>query len=196
MKNILFFFLIFCTLAGCREKKNGFGESMRPAGPLQVFKVQPDETALEKIGERIEMDRYLLLPPEPLLGDIRRILIQNDRVYLLDDTPQLVCYDLQGQMQYRIASRGGGPDEFGYLLDFCIDSADNRIVAYDNQKGCLMRYDLHTGRFLSKKRFDKIFARHIAYADGLFLYDNATHAGNPDRKDLHYYLLYSSDAKK
>lgn len=185
---------VLLLFAACQGNKKS--APAVPEGPVKTFQVQTGDDSCDKLGDLLELDRYTVLAQEPLLGDIRRILINDDRIYLLDNTPQIVCYDLDGRVNFRIVSQGNGPQEFGYLLDFSIDPDSMQLVAYDNRRGSLVRYDMATGRYCSETPVESISAMGIAYANGRIYYDNADHHSYPGRKEMHYYLLESSDGNR
>lgn len=195
MKRI-FFVLWISLLFACKGKENPSGPALPASGdsPLAID-VQIADTAFKHVESLLNLDRYVILQQDPALGDIVRVMIRKDRIYILDHLPQLVCYDMQGKLVYHIDSRGSGPQEFLNIIDFCIDPEAGKLIAYDEQKGKLIDYDLATGAF-QKETDLPVSPMGIAFAHGSYLYDHADHRNCPDKKELHYSLLYSRNGRR
>ena len=77
------------------------------------------------------MSSFVVLANDEPLGGVKRIIVDDERVFVLDDTPKIVCYNMKGDIEYQINNKGGGPKEFFSLLDFTINKVSNQLIAYE-----------------------------------------------------------------
>lgn len=154
------------------------------------------EDTFKKLDEYLIATSYIKLAPEPLLANIKGIRIYNERIYVWDRSNQLVCYDMQGKMIYRINSIGNGPGEYSEINAFTINPDKAEFVIYDNSRISLLYYSLIDGKYLRTEPFSKPNPSEIAYFDHVFFYNNRNHWSYPDDSLLHYSLLVSPDGLK
>lgn len=91
------------------------------------------------------------------ISDVTRLLIHNDRIYILDwRSEQLFIYDRQGRCLKKIDARGRGPEEYLGLLTMAIDS--NRLWVQDRMAPQMLIYTLDG-------EFEKKVARPVHISD-------------------------------
>lgn len=185
----LFLFITFFLFLSCK------GKSPAPlpgdALPVQTLSVHPSDEPFDRLDEWLEIDRMVPLADEVPIGEVRRILIQNELIFILDHTPRLFCYNMDGTLRYQIDNKGGGPEEYGNLLDFAVNAPLRQLLAYDSRKRKIIRYDLYSGEFLSALPLTYIAPMHLALSGGAFYFDTPDHFNTPGKKDLYYSLIYS-----
>jgi hypothetical protein len=88
--------------------------------------------------------KYILLNDtnsNALFGRIDKILVRNDRIYILDSHLKiLLVYDMNGTNLGRIGVLGQGPNEYIDIADFDVDKNDN-VYLLDGRLDKLMEYD-------------------------------------------------------
>jgi hypothetical protein len=62
------------------------------------------------------------------LGESERILIFDEKIYILDNEPKIVCFEMNGKVRFKIDSRGPGPKEYANIKDFGIDRKTKKLL--------------------------------------------------------------------
>jgi hypothetical protein len=180
-------------ITNCAHKQTGTDEN--PS--VRTITVQSsDMTIKEEMPDFLELDSYIILSNELPLGEISRIIIHNDRIFILDNTPKIVCFDMRGKMIYQIDNRGPGPKEYDNIRDICIDKKSETLVAFDNQKRKIMIYDIKTGKYISDISTHYSAASGLAGVDETFFFHNPDHSRFEIQKDQTFFLLYSQTGKQ
>nr|WP_320153938.1 6-bladed beta-propeller [uncultured Draconibacterium sp.] len=135
-----------------------------------------------------------------LIGRIDKMLISNDKLYILDksSSKKLFVFELTGKFIQTIGEQGKGPQEYIQITDFSIDEAKDEIVLLDNNRNLLI-YNLN-GEFIKSKKLSKknFFQNLCIYKHSYYLYTNNlkgnsdkysifTYDNNFDEKKLFYY---------
>ena len=133
---------------------------------LQVeenYVLSKDDTVLIKVkpyNEPFDLDTYidsiyylqLELTDESIIGDIYKIIVFEDHIYILDgQTSSLFIFDLNGKYISKICKIGNGPGEYNRLDYFDIDVGNKHIVITDLTTYWNIRYDMK-GNFISRKK--------------------------------------------
>lgn len=186
-----FIILLLFSLYSCKEKK---AEEKRESSPIAstTIPVELADSSFRHVDNLLTMDSYTVLSNHIPLSDIRRVIIEDDLIFILDRTPKIVCYNLDGEVVYQINQRGGGPEEYQNILDFVINKPLKQLIAYDSGKRRLAAYNLHTGKYLSATPTSKLAPMRIAMINGSYFFDNPDHYNYQDQKELHYSLLTST----
>jgi hypothetical protein len=68
-----------------------------------------------------------------LLGEIRKMQITNDRIFILDSdvSETLFVFNKEGHFLFKVGKKGSGPGEYFSINDFFIDDAKQEISIYD-----------------------------------------------------------------
>ncbi|OPZ26322.1 MAG: hypothetical protein BWZ00_01670 [Bacteroidetes bacterium ADurb.BinA174] len=155
----------------------------------------PDNVTIDEIQDIIELDSYIPLSNEVLVGRVERIIIHDDRVYILDNEPKIICFNMKGKVVFKIDNRGAGPTEYQNLRDFAIDGNSKRIIAFDNEKRKLSFYDLKTGKYLSSIPTLYMAPTEMGFIDGEFFFKNIDIRFDV-QKEHQFYLLHSESGKQ
>lgn len=181
-------FLVACQ--GGNHKEDGTAVSTEG---LKTIAVQVEDGIFERLGDYLRADTYVCLDTVPLLGDLEKVEIKDDRIYVLDAFDKIVCYNMQGKTLFVLDAKGGGPGEYASVTDFAVNMERQELLVYDRDKKTLLFYHPHTGQFLRSEPFAKPTPGALAAWQGTYFYDNKSHDNYPDDLSLHYSLLTSRD---
>lgn len=163
---------------------------------VQSIPVHIDGDYFNHVEDYLRTTSYVKLAPEPLLTNINDIHIVNDRIFVWDQADQIVCYDMQGNVIYRIHGIGNGPGEYSAIHAFAVNPDKAEIVIYDNLRISLLYYSMLNGSYLRTESFPKPNPSEIAFFDGVYFYNNRDHRNYPNDNFLHNSLLVSADGLK
>lgn len=149
----------------------------------------------DEIGDFLELGSYIPLSNEVLIDEVKRVIISNDLVYILDDEPKIVCFDLKGKLLFVIDDRGPGPTEYQNIRDIAIDGELKRLIAFDNEKRKLFFFDLKTGAYLSDNSTEYMAPTEIAHIGNGFFFKNID-VRFKVQEDHQFYLLYSQTGEQ
>ena len=132
----------------------------------------PIEIALpkEKItfipSEVIEIDHYVPLETNDicLLGDIEKILVRDNLIFVMDQTNQkIMIFDHTGKFKAKIDHAGNGPGEYFHIKDF--DVQKGLIHILDDMKAKMHAYTFD-GQWVSTKDMAVVFSNFYFLPDG------------------------------
>ena len=154
MKPIKLLIILFVLLsAGCSREVVKMAESAFIHNPDSVIiSVQPEKDPVE-LSSLIDSVRYVILEltDESIVGNIDKLVIFEDRIYILDKlTSSVFIFDMDGKYLSKISKIGNGPGEYSRLHFFDIEPESRQIVLTDLTTYWNMRYDLD-GNFISRK---------------------------------------------
>ncbi len=168
MNKIFHFALLslFCILLlGCSKSKNKAGEYMTYVYNTPTMEINKENKPINlnllknvKYTDFYEnLDSIKLIPLETtdisLIGNISRIFIVNDTIFIADysKTKTIFAFNLQGSFLYKINKLGNGPGEYQNINMVQID--DQYIMILDWFSWKLIKYD-HTGNLIWEKKTD------------------------------------------
>ena len=186
--SIAVFCLVISQITGCAGKPSPIYVEETTAHPV---KIGLSDSAFTEVNSLLSLDTYVILSPAVIVGNIQRIIVHDDLIYISDSEPKICCFDFKGNPVFQIASRGAGPLEFGTLVDFAVDPARNRLVLYDSGKRRLTFYDLKNGKFQSETSLRHLAPMKMGIKDGIFFFHNPYSYNYPDSDEYRYTLLYS-----
>jgi len=116
---------------------------------IDVDKV--DEIGLIDMIQKIKPNRFIQLSNKELIGDIDKILIAQEKIYVLDafSTERVLIYDFNGSLIGKIESKGQGPKEYGGLDDMFFDKKNKNLILNDRLMPKLLYYT-NGGKFIKK----------------------------------------------
>jgi len=149
-------------------------------------------------SEILEDIRYIRLETTPasIFGDIRNIIIENGKIYILTTYNTITIFDITGKYLNTLNRVGRGPGEYLYILDFAVNSQGNIIIA--SEEGEILEYnsDLKFVRKITpdenalsnSQKWDFIMLKEGLFASGIIYADT-----NPEyvKQDL---IIYSGDS--
>jgi hypothetical protein len=168
-------FVVFIIIyAGCNRVDN-----LKIAGgnytTINAQDIVPDDNSTIPLSEFVESIDIIPLESNDscILGEIRKIVIHNDHIFLIEShRPKTVYrFDMQGNFSNSIGVYGQGPMETLELQDFSINEEENRIYLLDNAKHAIFCYTFD-GEFIEKininqggTRFEYFDSHFYIYAD-------------------------------
>jgi hypothetical protein len=107
----------------------------------------------EKFADMIEDVRYIPLVSKEPIGELKKILIHKERIYVLDAyvAQKVFIFNMKGEIIKVIDSRGGGPKEYAGLMDMSISLEDDYLVINDRLMPNILYFTLD-GEFVKKIR--------------------------------------------
>lgn len=98
-----------------------------------------------KLSEYFENFRMLKLPTDTLMGEIRNVKCENNKIYISDGLT-LFVFSEEGKLVSCFEKRGEAPDEYSGISDFVINGED--IIILDRNQQKTITYD-HSGNNIS-----------------------------------------------
>lgn len=200
MKHLLFLVIVTFFLYSCNNSKtSSFKNGNLPIDniDIQSINIKLTDSAFRHVDNLLHTESYTILSNDEPLGVVERIIIEDSLIYILDNMPKIVCFNKKdGSIKWKINNRGEGPEEYGEIMDFTIDRTSKLLIAYDGEKRRLTKYDLLSGEYISNITIFDIIPKQIAFANGGIFFDNHNHMNYPDKKELHYSLLYTETGSK
>ena len=156
------FFWIFVILSCQPAKQN-----------LSIPIIEADVTSGTelKLSEYFTNFRMLKLPYDTVIGAIRKIKYEKNRIYITDKWNLFIFSD-DGELLFCFRKRGRGPGEYSEMTDFMVDG--ETITVLDRNQQRLLTYN-HSGENISTRNLG-YFAQAISPTidNSFFLYsDNA-----------------------
>jgi hypothetical protein len=107
--------------------------------PISRISIDPDKDPETKfyISELSSEVRYLKLEtrPESMIDQVRKVLIDNDLVFVLSHTnpvAHLFIFSNTGKFIRQIGKQGRGPGEYSSVHDFALDRKNKKIYLIDS----------------------------------------------------------------
>ena len=123
--------LILCYICGaCSLASERFGYQ----GEIACIDIAVDITQSDPLSELKSCFAIKLEANEnSVFGDIRRLRVTADRIYILDSdiAESLFVFNREGGFLFKVGRKGGGPGEYYSINDFFIDTTRNEIIIYD-----------------------------------------------------------------
>jgi hypothetical protein len=181
-------------MEGCVNK----GKSEHFPDPVSLHEIDLQSVDITKDGiqDILELESYVRLSDEVPLGRVERILIFDEKIYILDNEPKIVCFDMSGKVRFKIDDRGPGPKEYANIEDIGIDRKTKKLIALDDAKRKLFFYDLSSGKYISDLSANYMAPTEFGVSNGTYFFKNIDHSRFKEQKDQLYYLLYSETGKK
>ena len=156
MKRISFAIPVLCmVLFGCHQK-NESRIYMSNDSCFQVISFNPDyhytNLRFFNLSEVADTVEYIPLQTneEITVGEVRKLLIRNGRMYIWDRLSESVfCFDTSGNYLYRVHAQGQGPGEYGRTSDFSLDMNNGHICIFSDVDRAIFEYD-ENGKFLKE----------------------------------------------
>ena len=196
---ILIFFLLAFVSYSCNNKNN----NTESYPDLEIITVQ-DSESLDEIdfGDIFKGTRLIALETnkESLIGRIDRIIINSNRIYILDKrTNSIFVFSDTGKFILKIHKIGKGPGEYLNLMDFTLDENKNRLIVHSHRPYKFINYDLE-GQFISEDTPSTYYSS-IGLSDDQFIMINTSEeykhrvlTKNFETRDEEEYLLFSKNA--
>lgn len=193
MKKALGFCLLVIALivSSCESKKE--------ATKLKEIPVKFERKEYrEKLSNIVSSTSYIQLETRSdfIIGAIDKLAVL-DKIYCMQSNKINVC-DLTGKALFEINHFGKkGPEGYGELSDFQVDTTNNLIDIWDRGTRKIIRFNSSNGSFINTKRFN-VYAYYFILDQGRNYYFYSNYSRNPlyMKKDEKYQLLkFNEDGK-
>lgn len=175
---LLFILLLF--FSGCSDQPES------PAADTTLVSVNPENHSDLKFSDIFEELDYIFLDTEGTpLGAIRKIVIEDDKIFVLDgQANSIVIFDLSGNLQSTINRVGKGEGEYTGISDFLFDPAKQMIYILDRSQMKMIKLKID-GELVDEIPIPKGYSRFSLLGnDQLVLY-----AGNTLSYEYHYKII-------
>jgi hypothetical protein len=189
----LLLLLLFITITSCNNQKDN---SATANIPVKIIKINSSDISQELAGDFLILDSYIILSKEEIIGEVRRSIIKNDFIYLMDDQDKIFCYDMKGNLIFKIDQRGQGPHEYIHINDFGIDSATEKLFVYDDYSRRMLVFNMKTGIYLSEFSTKYMLPDKFGIVEGTFFFNNDDDRRIVNHNKQKFYLLYSERGKE
>jgi hypothetical protein len=194
---IIIFLLFFYSCQSKSKKEYGLSQIENIATEnLQAIAVEVEDFDFEKLGNFLETTSYIQLAAEPLLTSIQEVQIKNEKIYVHDRLSRIICYDMQGNVIYKIDAKGAGPGEYTNVNAFVVNEQNRELVIFDNFRQSLFHYDADNGAYIKMQKLGKPDPTAMASLRGVYYYDNRYHNNYANDTTLYYSLLISKDGTR
>lgn len=191
----LFLFWIFLSCSQKQDKSDSVASVDMLSGidtvEAKVIQVVLSDTAYSHVEQTFEQVSYVVLSNDVLIGEVVRTLVADERIFILDDRNKIVCYNMKGNVEYVIDDYGPGPDEYGTILDFALNTPLRLLWMYDSSKRYLLAYDMYTGKRRQSLPAAYMAPSRMAIWEGAFFFHTPNHYNYANQPEMHYSLLYS-----
>ena len=133
---------LFYLLFSCSNKN-----SHKTSVPFVIDNLTISDTTFFAVNKLLKLDDFIVLDKSVPLANIERVIIAEDKIYIFDSEPKIVCYNFDGQIEYKIDRKGKGVGEFMKIVDFSIDKKKQLLKLYDSSLRKIFYYSLNTGKF-------------------------------------------------
>lgn len=152
----------------------GCAHTGREAQQIRNISVDTSADGWETVAKRAKIKKTIHLSDSVLLGNISKLLCHNGNIYLWDKSAQsILCYNGNGELQFRICSVGRGPGEYTGISNFYLSGRRNTLTIIAPEKK-MLEYSASTGELLSSR---PIAAKTIMFTDGAELDSGETALG-------------------
>lgn len=182
------FYLLALVLAGCTHSGG-----IKPANTgIQVLQIDwkhiSDKLDYAPMVEDSILMFQLEATNECLIGEVTKLIYQNDLIYIADNLGKRVfVFDTTSKLQADIHRVGNGPGEYTHISCFAVHGTE--MVIFDHFLGKFFFFDAE-GRFLREKPADGI------WTEDLFCIGDKLYLPNSSRTHEGCYHLFALDLKE
>ena len=159
-KIIVLFSIIIYSVTSCSMKES-YSQSDVPC-----IKIEIDINNLSYLTSEHVVNKKIIpleITDKSIIGEITKLLVANDRIFILDSrvAEGLYVFDMQGKFQFAIDQKGQGPGEFYTINDFFVDTLNQCFSIYDANWRKLNYYDWN-GKYIRSHSLSQ-FWLHACY---------------------------------
>jgi len=123
---------LITVLCCCQSTENNFS--------LLIIEADVISNAKMNLSDYFENFRMLKLPTDSVMGEIRKIQYENDRIYISDSQHTMFIFSDNGELLFCFNKKGQGPGEYAGITDFAVNGdvitilSQRKLLSY-NQFG-------------------------------------------------------------
>jgi hypothetical protein len=170
--------LVVMFACGNTRPRNEYGEqvaqNIAKSGQMAYIQSEITEIDIDKvisvpmhdIISKVTDIRYVYLKTEEPIGEIRKITVYDNRIYIFDPyvSEEIFIFDMDGNLIKRISDKGGGPMEYVGLMDMIIYNGE--LVVADRLSPKRLYYTLD-GEYIRTEK--SLFCSAFASINGKYI---------------------------
>lgn len=168
MKNtlIISFLLVVILLFSCTTET----KSDLSVNEIELNAPYTESLLLSQISSSVSVVP-LEAKAESLIGEISRIRVIDNRIYILDTyiRPGLYVFDIDGTHLFSLNQDGRGPGEFTNVQDFDVVQDIDRIIVFDRTQRKYSWFDMD-GNFIEDQLVEYVFESFLYLGDDTHIY--------------------------
>lgn len=171
---VLIVFFTFCILfGGCKNRTND-NDFVNSEYEVEKIEVNIDKSIILENLDSIEVKDIIKLEVDKKmpLGTIDKVIVTNDRVFVLDRTYSkfLFVYNRKGELLWKIGYKGRGPGEYlNGPKDFVVDESNKSITVFESEIKALFTYNWE-GELTNTKLLEKTWPYSFFKTDSTFYF--------------------------
>lgn len=146
------------------------------------------KVSMDSVTVRLDSISYIPLESSDLIGEMDKVLIYDDKIYILDAyvTEKVFIFDKRGVLLKTIDNKGQGPEEYAGLSGMSIDFDKKELCLNDRLATKKLYFDLN-GKFLRKENSIPCFYLNMLrdFAVNQLAYQQSF------SKDVNYHLVFT-----
>ena len=162
--NIYILSVIYLFLIGCNkpipkkalklELENIKKVEIKNEYPQIINTSEAKDISTKQLTDCISNIDYIALDSEHLIGEIRKMIITESKIYIMDSflSQQVFVFDKQGKLLFRIDEKGNGPEEFISIWDMQVNESKKEILLNDALGLSYIYYSTEDGSFIKRER--------------------------------------------
>jgi hypothetical protein len=165
-------FFLSPAFMGCQSHQdNSPSNNSVPSIPVGINDVQMGVASAY-------LSDYEIVPLETndssLIKYIDKLVLFRERMYVLDCSQNTVLiFSKKGKFVTKISRIGKGPGEYEQIMDFCIDSLENKIIVHSDRPYKIMYFNME-GKFIDEHKMDGWYQNILATGENLVLYNRSS----------------------
>ena len=192
MKNLIIISLV-CLFISCNSGKKS--TPIEQANSYIIDNLTISDTTYSSIKNILKLDEYIILDKDVPLANINRVIVTEKQIFIFDSQPKIVCYNLEGKVEFKISNKGRGVGEFLKIVDFSLDNNSQTIKVYDSSLRKILYFDSKNGTFKYDRKIS-IAPHAIAHFGNYDYYYNPYSFNYPNSEEYHYSLIKSKGEKE
>ena len=184
-------FVTFCLslLISCNNSTN-HKISLDKQEDYKIVEINEQDISTLDYSVALKMKSFVTLSNKIPLGEVQRMITKNNKLFISDSQPKIVCFNIKnGTIEFEISKIGKGPGEFLKITDFLVNEERNLVTVYCQKRKKLINYSSVNGEYINEYFIDFIPMK-IANIKGVNIFYNPFKLVPSDK--YNYILLFSN----
>lgn len=127
---------------------------IKSASPQIIDINEAKDISTNQLIDYISNIDYIALDSEHLIGEIRKMIVTDSKIYIMDSflSQQVFVFNKQGKLLFRIDEKGNGPEEFISIWDMQVNESKKEILLNDALGLSYIYYSTEDGSFIKRER--------------------------------------------
>lgn len=115
------------------------------------------DISVVKYSDVLKIKSFCALSNEIPLGNVQRAFIKDNKLYISDSQPKIVCFNISnGAIEFEISKIGKGPGEFIDITDFLVNEEKNVLTIFCQKRKKLINFSSINGNYINENSIDFI----------------------------------------